>query len=163
MPRNKSPMMAVDFEKPWWYIIWFTKWRVLLIALGEGSINVFDTVSPIILGWVFTSKRYDYFAYFWIGWLSSILFQDFVRKLNSTLQLRCIHSVHFKAHQWLLQVDPMYHAHRETGAILGKIERASRAYETLLDAVLIDILGYGAGIITALVSPKKASGSLVCF
>jgi ATP-binding cassette subfamily B protein len=154
---NKSPIMLVDFEKPWWHIIWLQKWRVLLISLGEACINVFDTISPIILGWVFTAKRYDYFAYFSIAWLASIVFQDFVRKLNSTLQLRCIHSVHFNAHQFLLQVDPMYHAHRETGAVLGKIDRASRAYENFLDAVLIDILGYTAGIVTALISLMQES------
>ncbi|MBI2775571.1 ABC transporter ATP-binding protein [Candidatus Dependentiae bacterium] len=152
MPRTKSPIIHVDFEKPWWHIIWLQKWRVFIISAGEACINIFDTVSPIILGWVFTAKRYDYFAYFSIAWLGSIVFQDFVRKLNSTLQLRCIHSVHFNAHQFLLQVDPMYHAHRETGAVLGKIDRASRAYENFLDSVLIDILGYSAGIVTALIS-----------
>ncbi len=150
--QRNSLLIPVDFEQPWWQIIWQQKWRVFFIMLGEAGINIFDTVSPIILGWVFTSKRYDYFAYFSIAWLSSIVFQDFVRKLNTTLQLRCIHSIHFNAHQYLLQVDPVYHAHRESGTVLGKIDRASRAYETLLDSVLIDILGYLAAIITALIS-----------
>jgi ABC-type multidrug transport system fused ATPase/permease subunit len=54
-------------------------------------------------------------------------------------------------------MDPLYHTQRDSGAIIAKIERAARSYENLLDAVLIDIVGYSAGIIAAVISCAQVS------
>lgn len=153
----KSNLIPIDFSKPWWLVIWKQKYALFLIIFGEMVVNAFETLTPFVLGTLFAYQRYDYFAYFALSWFGIILFQDFVRKVNIMFELRCIHSIHYNAHKWMLQVDPIYHAHRDSGAIIGKIERGSRSYENLLDAVLIDIVGYTAGIIAAVISCAQES------
>lgn len=154
---KKSELIYIDFAKPWWHVIWTQKWLLLLLVFEETITNIFETLIPLAITSLFSYQRYDYFIYFAVFWLSIIIFQDCVRKINSGIELRCIHSIHFNAHQRLLTIDPIYHAHKDSGAILSKIDRCARSYETLIDAVFIDILGYVVGIITALISLTQES------
>jgi ATP-binding cassette subfamily B protein len=150
-------LLIIDFKKKWWHLLWLQKKSFFFVMFGEVIINVFETLTPVILGALFTYRRYDYFIYFTALWFFMIIFQDFTRKVTTSFSLRCVHSIHFNAHEYFLTVDPAYHAHRESGAILAKIDRAARGYEYFIDAVLIDILGYMAGIITALITLLQES------
>src|SRR5437870_2196603 len=105
MAKRSNNLIPIDFSKAWWLVIWKQKWSLFFIIFGEMLVNAFETLTPFLLGTLFAYRRYDYFIYFSIAWFAIIIFQDIVRKVSAIFELRCIHSIHFNAHQWLLRVD----------------------------------------------------------
>jgi len=158
--NKKSAIIPIDFHEPWWHVPLSQRWYLFLSCFGEVFITIFNTLTPLIFGAIFELKRFDYFIYFSASYLLIVAFHYWVKRALIDLELRCIHSTHYHAHTWFLTVDPIYHAHRESGAILGKIDRASRSYEELLDAISIEILPALTGVITALISLGQESLTL---
>jgi ABC-type multidrug transport system fused ATPase/permease subunit len=76
-------------------------------------------------------------------------------------QLQCIHSVLYNAHQYLLTIDPHYHIKRSSGVILGKIERAARGYEDILDQIIFEFAPLIVGITTIFILLSRYSVWLV--
>lgn len=56
------------------------------------------------------------------AWFIVNLAETLGYSLNAQFQLQIIHRVHQNAHQQLLVIDPRYHTHRSSGAILGNSE-----------------------------------------
>ncbi|MBY0353903.1 ABC transporter ATP-binding protein/permease [Candidatus Babeliales bacterium] len=150
--KQKLSLLKVRFESPWWQVIIDQKVYLGLALFGEIIAAIFRPMAILMIGWIFSIQRYDYFAYLFLVWVGVYLIQLVSRLFNSVLQLRCIHSVHYRAHQFFLQVDPIYHTRRSSGTILGKIDRASKGYEDLLDAVITEILQIAVGVVTVVIS-----------
>lgn len=143
-------LLPVDFNKPWWRLI--TRQRFYLIAtlIGETIVNAFRPLSIVLLGGCFAIGRFDYFVYLFIAWTTIYIIEYAARVNNYILKVRALHSLRFRAHQWFLQVDPIYHAHRSSGTVLGKIERAYRGFEKLIEAVSYEIIETVIGVITVI-------------
>lgn len=148
---KKVPLLAIDFNKSWWSVLSSQKKSIIFIALGETISNTFLTLLPMMLGIIFTQKHVTYLNYLFVGWFIVYCLQYLTRKESARLQLLFIHSTHARAHEWFLQVDPIYHARRSSGTVLGKIDRAARGYENLIDAFTYDFLSIGIGFITAII------------
>ncbi|QQR49511.1 ABC transporter ATP-binding protein [bacterium] len=150
--KKKLNLLAIDFEKPWWQVIVDQKGYLSCALIGEIIASAFRPIAILLIGWIFSIQRYDYFGYLFLVWVGVYGIQLVSRLFNSVVQLNCVHSVHYRAHQFFLQVDPIYHARRSSGTILGKIERASKGYEDFLDAVIAEILQMVVGVVTVVVS-----------
>lgn len=148
----KSRLLPIDFAKPWWQIIVRQKGLAVAIALLTTLSNVFWSISPFLMAYAFESANMFICLAMFAVWLMITFMENLGFRLNAQFQLQIIHSIHQNAHQQLLVVDPRYHTHRSSGAILGKIDRAARGYEDLLDQLLLEFSPIFVGLITTIVA-----------
>ena len=164
MNTDTIPLRVIDFKKSWSATLFKEKFTIVLIALGEIISSLFHTLLPVLLGAVMSKERLDLLLSLCIFWFVLYGTHYWLRRMSGKIQLRIIYSVYTSAHAWFLQADPIYHAKRSTGAILGKIDRAARAYEALFDACVFELIGIFVGAVTVTVSAllyNKAVGMLV--
>ncbi len=152
MKKQNLELRQIDFTKSWLEILLQNKYIFIIIATGEACLSIFNTLLPTALGSALTFERLDFLLFLCACWISQYIIQYWLRKMNASLQLVMIHSVHASAHSWFLQADPMYHSRRSSGAILGKIDRAARAYEGLIDAVTFELISILIGCTTVTLS-----------
>lgn len=148
--RN-SKVFCIDFSRPWWRLIWKQKGIFGLILFMTMTMQIWITIIPFLATWMFESKQYASCGVLFLAWLSIELLQMLIRRRSPKFQLQCIYSIYESAHLHLLSVDPQYHVHRSSGAILGKIERAARGYEDLLDYITDDYVPLLGGVVTAII------------
>jgi ATP-binding cassette subfamily B protein len=144
-------LFSIDFAKPWWALLAQQKLRIALVLIPQIFKRVAGTMLPIILGQLFIYQRFDYFVYVVLGW-GVILVFDYFSDFNYVQLYLSTQSVQYYAHQFLLKIDPIFHATRETGKILAKIERAVRAYREVLEIGLNDLFLTTIAVITSLVA-----------
>ncbi len=145
-------LLPIDFAKPWWQIIVSQKWLAVGIAALTMAPHVFWSISPFLIAYVFELSSLPLCLAMFAGWFVINLAETAGYNLNSQFQLQIIHSIHQNAHQQLLVIDPRYHTYRSSGAILGKIDRAARGYEELLDQFLLEFSPLFIGLITTIAS-----------
>lgn len=155
--QKSIKLFPIDFTKPWWSLIANQKWLVLLIATLIIIVRIFWSISPFFIAYMFQSASPVICAFIFALWIFMDCCNVYSRQLNAQFQLQCIHSIYQNAHQYLLTVDPRYHVHRSSGAILGKIDRAARGYEDLLDQVTFEFLPLLVGLVTMIVALSKYS------
>ena len=143
-------LFPIDFGRSWWRLILQQKLRLCFVIVPQVVKRVASTLLPIILGQIFVGQRFDYLFYL-VGAWAFILFADYFSDLNFVQMLVSTQSIQYYAHQFLLKIDPIFHATRETGKILAKIERAVRAYREILEIAVQDLLFTIVGVVTALV------------
>lgn len=148
----KNPKtFPVDFTKPWWSLILKQKGTFFLILTMTTLMQIFVTVTPFLVARIFESGSYRVCLIIFAAWLAMDLLQSAVRRLNPKFQLQCIYSIYQNAHLYLLLVDPQYHVHRSSGAVLGKIDRAARGYEDLLDHITDEFTPLIVGLLTVII------------
>jgi ABC-type multidrug transport system fused ATPase/permease subunit len=151
--EKRLSLLPIDFSKPWWQIIWDQKVRGIFVFTGLSISYVFSTQLPLYLGYIFENHRPDLFAVLAVCWLGLYFFEYFVRLTNTVFQVHCIHSIYFAAHQFFLKVDPIFHSERSSGVVINKTQRASQAYEDLLDSFTSNgMLEMFIGAITVIVT-----------
>ncbi|HXW60082.1 MAG TPA: ABC transporter transmembrane domain-containing protein, partial [Myxococcota bacterium] len=128
------------------------KGLVVAIALLTMAPHVFWSISPFLITYVFELASLPLCLAMFGAWFIVNLAETLGYSLNAKFQLQIIHSIHQNAHQQLLVIDPRYHTHRSSGAILGKIDRAARGYEDLLDQILLEFSPILIGLITTIFS-----------
>jgi ABC-type multidrug transport system fused ATPase/permease subunit len=133
--KDKTTIMDVDFSQPWWKIFSNQKPFVFAWLIGELVSSIFRPLSIFFISLVFSSMRMDYFVCFFVSWFFVYVITFITRLYKSVFQLRAIHSLHYQAHSWFLKVDPIFHSNRSSGTILGKIDRATKALENLVNAI----------------------------
>lgn len=148
----KPRLVPIDFTKPWWQIILSHKGLVVAIAMLTTASHLFWSISPFLIAYVFESASILACGAMFTAWFLINLAENLGFRLNTQFQLQIIHSIHQSAHQQLLVVDPRYHTHRSSGAILGKIDRAARGYEDLLDQILLEFSPTLVGLVTTVVA-----------
>ncbi len=150
--KIKDPkIFPIDFAQPWWRLIFKQKGVFFLLLIVAALMQIFLTVSPFLVALVFESGRYLVCVGIFALWLAVEIITMLVRRLNVKFQLQSVYSVYQNAHLHLLSVDPQYHVHRSSGAILGKIERAARGYEDILDYIIDDYTPLIVGLLTVIV------------
>jgi ABC-type multidrug transport system fused ATPase/permease subunit len=150
--RRSLQLLNVDFTKPWWYMIVQQKGLVTAIISSVILAHIFWNVSPFLVAYAFESGSASIYGALFICWFLVDCVYTFAGQLNTRFQLQCIHSIYQSAHQYLLTVDPRYHVYRSSGTILGKIERAARGYEDLLDQITFEFIPLIVGIVSTIVA-----------
>lgn len=145
-------LLPIDFAKPWWQIIVDQKRLALTISLLTLSPHILWSISPFLLTYIFKIGSFDACMLIFGLWSIINFAEASGYRLNAKFQLQIIHSIHQNAHKQLLVVDPRYHTHRSSGAILGKIERAARGYEDLLDQIILEFFPMIVGVITTVIA-----------
>ncbi|MDR3646343.1 MAG: ABC transporter ATP-binding protein [Candidatus Babeliales bacterium] len=142
-------VLPVNFNKPWWYLIFQQKFLFLTILAIVTFIQIFWSLLPFIAAKLFETESYYVCIATFITWLITDLTLSYIRvNLNTKFQLQCIHSIYQNAHSYLLTVDPQYHTHRSSGTIIAKIERAARGYEDFADHISFELLPLIVGLLT---------------
>jgi hypothetical protein len=149
--EKRIKLIPVDFNKPWWKIIWQQKMICLAVLISLGIINVYDS---FIMVWIAQSIESQDLARLVIivGIRILLIFSlFFTLNINVVLQLSSMKSVFFSANKRLLEVDPISHTTKSSGVIISKINKGSDAYENLLDIITFElytiIMGIGGSIV----------------
>lgn len=146
-------ILPVNFNKPWWYLIFQQKLLFLTILLIVTLTQIFWSLLPFIGAKLFETKNYYICIATFIAWLVTDLVLSYFRvNLNTKFQLQCIHSIYQNAHSYLLTVDPQYHTHRSSGTIIAKIERAARGYEDFADHISFELVPLMVGLLTIMIT-----------
>jgi ABC-type multidrug transport system fused ATPase/permease subunit len=144
-------IFPIDFTKPWWHLILKQKFTCFLILTITASMQIFTTIVPFLIALIFESEKYAVCIGIFALWFALVLLQVFIMRWNPKFQLQCIYSIYQNAHSHLLSVDPEYHVHRSSGAILNKIDRAARGYEDLLDYIVDEYTPLIVGLLTVII------------
>ncbi|MFH1831657.1 MAG: ABC transporter ATP-binding protein [bacterium] len=156
--QKRLTLLPVDFSEPWWWLITKQKAYLVVALIGEAITNAFKPLSVLLLSYVFESRRLDYLVYLFLLWGLTYAIEYVARLNNYILQIRAVYSLRFRAHQWFLQVDPIFHMQRSSGTILGKIDRAFRGIEEFIETVFYDLLETSVSVITVVVTLYFYSG-----
>ena len=149
--KNLTLIETIDFNEPWWKVITQQRHSFLISLFGEIIIDIFRPLGVFLLGLALSAGRFDYMLYLFLFWLLIYGAEYVARLYNYGLQLRVVYSTHYHAHRWFLQVDPIYHAHRSSGMVLGKIDRAVQGYYDLFEAVFFELLQTVIGALTVVI------------
>lgn len=159
--KNSLKLIPIDFDKPWWQIIAKQKWLMLSVLACIVVIHTFWVLLPMSVTSVFQSGSWQAYLTLFVVWLCVEVLNVFVMpRLNHRFQLQVIHSVQYSAHQFLLTVDPRYHVQRSSGMVLGKIDRAARGFEEILDQITFEFLPLFTAIVTMFVVLSQYSVAL---
>ncbi|MFA5074988.1 MAG: ABC transporter ATP-binding protein [Candidatus Babeliales bacterium] len=145
-------LLPIDFKNHWFKVFIKLKKLLLIGIFGEIINSTFNTLGILFIGWALSSKKLIYLLFIFILWAIIYIFSLFTRTKIVISQIQFIHSVNFRAHQALLQVDPIFHTKKSTGTILSKIKRGSKAFEDLMDSFFYDILPLIISLITIIIS-----------
>ncbi len=111
--------------------------------------RIFGTLTPIILGIIFETKRFDFLFYF-VGAWGFLLILDYFSDFNFVQLYLSMQSIQYYANQLLIKVDPIFHTTRATGKIIAKIDRAQDSYQQIIEIAIHDLLFTLTGTVTAL-------------
>lgn len=154
-------LLPVYFNRSWWQLITRQKWSVLLIIFAVTVTQIMWSLLPFAAAKIFEAQSFVLCGIVFISWIVIDLLFTFIRKnVNTRFQLQCIHSIYKSAHEYLLTIDPKYHVHRSSGAVLAKIERAARGYEDFADRITFDITPLFIGLGTVIIALGYYSVSL---
>lgn len=150
LPKNNYTLFSVNFNESYWKVITRRKFIILLITIFTMTPHLFWSISPFLMAKIFETRSIFLCLVIFGIWLIVNFLEAYGYSLNSKFQLEIIHSIQQNAHQYLLTIDPKYHVHRSSGSILGKIDRASRGFEDLLDQILLEFGPLSVGLLTTL-------------
>jgi len=158
--------VVVDFNKPWWYLLWQQKVVVALNVLNVLIYSIIATLSPILLAQIFVSRNIWNLVMLIFG-LILIRFVNFALfYFDPVLRLQSSKSIENSATNFFLTVDPINHSLRSTGQIVSKVGRGSNGFDTFLDILSFDLLnlfGMIIGVIIAFCQINTFYALLVAF
>lgn len=148
-------LIPINFNKPWWMVIWKQKYSLIANLSCDTVDNVFKTLLPMLIGSAIAAGNYTSFAYLIIGWMLSFAIAALGFVAGSKLQAQTIYSIAYAAHRKLLRVDPIFHTSRRTGKILGKIDQAAYSYQEFLDIALFELFPMLASVVTVTIALSR--------
>lgn len=162
--KNYQCLIPLDFNKPWWQLLAKQKMRLAIVIIPQALKKIADTLSAFIIGLILSSQRVDWLIYYVLCWFAIVILV-YISDFNFALIGISTQSIQYYAHQYLLKIDPIFHATRSTGQILAKIERANTAYREILDIGIHDLMFTFIGMITAVVAlwPYSTALAILAF
>lgn len=145
---DAAKILEVDFQKPWWNIIWQQKVNILISVTFFTFQMVLITVSPIIFSYFLTSNNYNLAMYFVLFWIFMSIVQIYFSYIFDLVTVRTLASVEYCAHKVFLTVDPIHHTTRSSGQILNKISKAATSFDPLFEIFTFSILNAFFSLIT---------------
>ncbi len=153
--NKTAKIKPVDFDKPWWQIIWDQKFAYLMFLFGELLSSIFLSLVPLIIGFIVNSGQYYQFSYLILTWLSIMVLLFVTNYFYMAAMASVETSVHYYAVRFFLTVDPIFHSTRSSGQVISKINRGSESYEAVTDLltseifrIVVKVLTLGITIIT---------------
>jgi ABC-type multidrug transport system fused ATPase/permease subunit len=150
-----AKILEVDFQKPWWDIIWQQKYTIAFSVSFFTFQSILITLNPLVFGYLLTAGHFEWILYFIGFWLFMSVFQIWITYLFDLASIRTILSAEFSAHKYFLTVDPVFHSTRSSGQILNKINKACGAFDPIFEIFTFSILNAVFGLITVV--------SAICF
>jgi ABC-type multidrug transport system fused ATPase/permease subunit len=147
---SKIKILPIDFSRPWWTLITDQFWLALGVSISAALRDIFWVFTPFMITSLLELHSWYWFAVFCGLWVIFLINLVFFHRMNARFQLQAIHSVFDNAYRYLLNVDPLYHTKRVSGAVVAKIERAARGYEEVLDQITYSFVPLGISICTML-------------
>jgi ABC-type multidrug transport system fused ATPase/permease subunit len=144
--EKRIDLIPVNFNKPWWTIIWQQKFICLALFITLGAINIFDSTIMVLIARSLEVQDFNMLVIIVLVRVLLIAVLIFVMTWNPILQLTAMKSVFFSANKRLLEVDPISHSTKSSGVIVSKINKGSDAYENLLDIITFDLYLIAASI-----------------
>ena len=107
--ESKMQILPVDFDKPWWDIIWRQKASVIRVVIAQIVLSVFDSIFPILIGYAIL--RLDLSLFLVIMFLKMFLTggYNFIARMNTIFQIQTMSSIEHSANLHFLSVDPIFH------------------------------------------------------
>lgn len=136
--EKKAKIISVDFNKPWWKIIASQKWLFGINFLSYSLKIGFQSLLPFFIGLIISAAAWISLLWLLIAWITIQIINTFAIYYYMLAVSTSVYSVHYSAHKFFLSVDPIFHSTRSSGKIITKINRASDAYEELMDILLLD-------------------------
>lgn len=144
-----TKLIPVDFEKPWWTVIWHQKTTFTIIMIYMIVASTFNTTFPILIGVTIGSSNWSYLGGIILAKICLTLFHAvFMNRIYNMLLLQSSQSVAYWANIFFLTTDPVNHSTKSSGQIISKTTRGSGAYELWLDTVFIDLITILINLIT---------------
>lgn len=150
--HQKTRLIAIDFHKPWWNVLWQQRGMFSVIFSIESCVNAFLTVPALVLEWLFRTNRHELFIFFVLLWLVFVLVEYLGDYFTTRAHLQSVQSIHYNAMQFLLKIDPIFHAHSNKGKIIAKIYRAAESLEESLRMSHCELLQTFIGAVTVIIT-----------
>lgn len=137
------PIYTIDFSKPWWSTAWRMRKSLCLILSFSLLDNILWALLPLFLGLILEQQSIRGLIligslYLVVEICSWMIYHPFTIRLFSQV----IDGFHYNAFRYFLSIDPIYHVHRPTGTILGKIQRTTQAYLDFYTNTLEDLVPF---------------------
>jgi hypothetical protein len=143
-------LLDINFQKPWWDMLWQMRFTFIHIALFYLSRNSFITFLPIGLGWIFSQGRFEMLPWLGLFWLVFLLWNMFwVNPIALLLYTKLINSFDFSAQKFFLSIDPIYHSLRASGVVVSKVNRAKDAIDMLVYMITENLMPTVVRLISA--------------
>jgi len=136
---KRLKLLTVDFNLPWWKIIWDQRKLAAVFLFAEFLFQIFVANVSLSIGWVINSGEYQYLNLIFLVWVGLVILLIFNNYINTLLQVQTINSVHYAATKYFLTVDPIFHSTRSSGQIITKVNRGSESFESVMDLASFDI------------------------
>jgi ABC-type multidrug transport system fused ATPase/permease subunit len=145
--EQSARLYKVDFDKPWYNIIFKEKYRLIFSFLFESLLGGFLTAVPVLIATSFNNQDMRLFLIIIGIWL---LFSVVTIARIATVakaEANIIYSVNTQATNFFLTTDPINHSTREMGKLIGRVKRSSDSYEGIIDFFLFNV----ASLVTSIV------------
>ena len=150
--ESKIKFREIDFDKPWWQVYGWTKFKnvaILLTVIGESG---FLTALPLILTYLIKNPEiHNYFIVLAMAFVLTVLFV-FGYFMSTIWECVISNNIVHAANSYFLKVDPIYHTTKNSGQIISKIERATTAYLDFDIGLVFNILPNIIGILVGSIS-----------
>jgi len=143
-------ILDINFQKPWWDIIWRQKWSFGITLFSETIQSVYAGLTPLILTYIIFNQDYNGLFLYILSYLLLELFNRIALRLNLISVLQTSNSLEYNAYKFFLTVDPIFHGTKSSGQILSKIRKASSDFEDIITNFLQNIVTIIVGYITVI-------------
>jgi ABC-type multidrug transport system fused ATPase/permease subunit len=145
--ESKIQFREIDFDKPWWQVYGWAKFKniaILLTVIGESG---FLTALPLILVQLLKTAEIQNYILILVLALSLAVLFLIGYYLSTVWECIVSNNIVHCANSYFLKVDPIYHTTKNSGQIISKIERATTAYLDFDIGLVFNILPNIIGIL----------------
>jgi ATP-binding cassette, subfamily B, bacterial AbcA/BmrA len=138
--ENRLELNSVDFQKPWWHLLFLQKWKYIFVIISEIIQAVYEAFFPLAIGFAISQKEYKYILYI-VGFY--VLFEC-INRISSFIYQVAIGSTQASimndTQKFFLNVDPIYHSTKSTGQISSKLQAGGREFVSLFILIFFTII-----------------------
>lgn len=148
--ERRIKLRAVDFERPWWLILWQQRLLFTFLLAAVASYSFYDSIMPLWIAKTIESGSIFDLGLVIFGRIILALVMIAFFSYNPIFQLGTVNSVLYAANEKTLETDPIAHSTKSSGVIISKINKGSAAYEDVLDVLTFEFFGMFVGIVTTI-------------
>jgi len=151
--KSKIKYFEIDFNKPWLTETILRKPFLLFISIISEILQAaFLTVSPVIIGYIFTNRKYEYLWLFFGIYVFLELTNRFVWYIQNYIIEINRGSLLIAANKYLLATDPINHTFRSSGEVISKIEKSTDGLKQFFFITIDDFVPTATSIIALIIT-----------